>query len=198
GLSSGPFVQYTTSYVPLAVVPGTGLQVTVGGSNQYVFCAGRLVDNCPLTSFPVPNNGDPVNTRTDILVMQYAQTNLGSGVTRQFKNLDNTPAGSQLVYIQDESVAFNYLSGTSTVPSGWTLVATITVPANNPTQIVSGNIAMNLPTFGALLASLIGAGVASLNAQSGAVSIAGGTGITVAAAAGTITVTNAGVTSLNA
>lgn len=139
--------QSSAPVAPLACVPGTGLQVKIGGSSgtpQWALIQGILAASMSAQSFSVPSNNSG-STRYDAVCVQQAMVQ-GSTVSRPVEG-----GGNQNIPYDYSGMQFQYVQGTSNpngpnAPSGYVVFAVIAVP-NGASQINSGNITVEFPTM---------------------------------------------------
>ena len=185
--SSGP------GYGPCVVIPSTNaLTVTAGGQGQTLFLNGRVANALTPQAFTIPANSSGVS-RTDIIAVQYNAIPT-SPQTRAVEAADTSISPGTIFSVQ-ESLSYQYVVGSSAPPVGYTAFAQLIVPSGAGV-LVAANITYLLPTMAALIGAIVGALVTAINGQTGVLTLANGGGIGIAAASGTITLTNTGVTSL--
>jgi hypothetical protein len=183
----------SASVTPLQIVPTPGaLTVTIGGVGQMAFVQQRIVDSIPSQTIAITPNvsGAP---RTDLIAVEYTQSQIDP--TSDSFDVDGGLT-TGVVYEIAESLTITYNVGTTSPPAGAVAFAQIVVP-NGATQITSANITVLFPTIGALLDAAVGALVPSVNGLSGPLTIAFAKGIAITSDGDTITIGNAGVTSLS-
>lgn len=161
-----------------ATVGGGHVNVTVGTLGQWLICQGRMCDYIPLTTL-TQSPPDGVTSRVDILCVQYTQTGT-DGVTRVFQQPDGSDSTTTIL-TERQSVTWDYVQGTPgagqpATPGGFELFAVIAVPAGAVTLT---------PVIQFKTTQQLGF---SLNALLGAVTLVGGTDISVGVSGQNITI----------
>lgn len=168
-----------TAFLPASngvqVIPGTGMQVKIGGLDQTIFLPDPNTGSIAKAAYSTGqvaqaiNAADPSLQRNDLICVQFSnpQVNGSNGSV-----LNNGVVSNQTVYDVDETFAIDYVPGTPgggdpPVPSGWTALARVIVPAA-ASSIITSDIQMLLSTTTAIFKNL---GVASLNALVGAITL---------------------------
>lgn len=169
-----------TAFLPASnavqVIPGTGMQVKIGGLDQTIFLPDPNTGSVAKAAYSTAqvsqaiNAADPSLQRNDLICVQVNTPNVNGDPTG--KVLNNGVVTTQTVYDVDETFSINYVAGTPgsgdpPVPAGWTALARVIVPAAS-SSIASGNIVILLATTSSIFKNL---GVASLNALVGAVTL---------------------------
>lgn len=195
GNISGAMPPSGNGFSPLSIVPSTSsLSVVLGGPGQIVVAQNRVIDFISATTINLTPNASGA-TRTDLISLSYSNPTTNPQ-TRNFEDVAlNVTSGT--LYEMNESLIATYSAGTTSAPANSVAFATITVP-NGATSVSISSITYLFSTVSALLSSVIGALVSSVNGQAGAVTLVPGTGLSITTPTpGSVTIQNTGVTSLN-
>jgi hypothetical protein len=153
---------------PLAIVSsGSALTLTIGGPGQGIFITSRLINVCPQVVLTIPANSSGIS-RTDSVAVQYVETSTAPQTPRPIENPDTSINPTGTVYSVLEAVQYQYITGSTTAPVGWTTFATILVP-NGATTASACTVTIGFVTVAELLQSFFGALVLGLNGQTGSV-----------------------------
>jgi hypothetical protein len=168
----------TQAFLPrsnaLACVAGTGMQVKIGGANQYAFLPdpngfASRVANALAQSSQAINAADPTNPRNDLICIKFNPA-ADVAFTTSLRNPDGTINAGYTAYQVDETYAILYVAGTPAatpvdpgVPAGYVAFARVRVLAA-ASSIDNAHIDILLPS----LASLF---VSSLNGLTGQISL---------------------------
>jgi hypothetical protein len=199
----------------LNLVPGGGMNVTLGGANQYCFlqpedgsAGSKLAYALGANTITIGANSSG-SQRNDLICVQFTNTSSQSYSSKV--RADSGAVNPTVVYIQDETFSFQTVVGTPgagdpAVPPGYVAFARVRV-INGASSIDAGHIDILLPTLSKLIAftagtgitiaggSISNTGVLSVNSETGAILLeSSDSSVTITPGSGTIDFKVAGST----